>query len=218
MIDYAAARLNMVDSQLRPNRVVDLNVLQAFLETPRELFVPEQLRGIAYVDEDVPLGSGRYLMEPMVLGRVLQFALIERHETVLEVGTGSGYGAAIMSRLARHVVAMESDPAMAVRARTALAAAGARNAAVVEGPLDRGWLERAPYNVIVFGGAVARVPDAVAEQLADGGRLLAVEIGGSGLGKATLTLRARGALSRRVIFDAGTPLLPGFEPEASFVF
>jgi protein-L-isoaspartate(D-aspartate) O-methyltransferase len=218
MIDYGAARLNMVESQIRPNKVVDLGVLQAFLDVPRERFVPEHLRGIAYVDEDVPLGGGRYLMEPMVLGRFLQFALIQPHETVLEVGTGTGYGAAVMARLARHVVALESDPAMAARAHAALASVGAGNVTVVEGALARGWHERAPYNVILFGGGVAQVPDAVVEQLADGGRLLAVETGTSGIGKAVLVMRTKGALSRRVVFDAGTPLLPGFEPEASFVF
>jgi len=99
-----------------------------------------------------------------------------------------------------------------------LAAAGARNVTVAEGPLDRGWPERAPYNVIVLGGAVARIPDAVAEQLADGGRLLGVETGATGVGKAVLVIRSKGALSRRIIFDAATPLLPGCEPEASFVF
>jgi protein-L-isoaspartate(D-aspartate) O-methyltransferase len=137
---------------------------------------------------------------------------------VLEVGTGTGYGAAVAGRLARHVVALESDPAMAGRARAALASVGAANVTVVEGPLERGWHERAPYNVILFGGGVAQVPDAVVEQLADGGRLLAVETGTSGIGKAVLVMRTKGALSRRVVFDAGTPLLPGFEPEASFVF
>jgi protein-L-isoaspartate(D-aspartate) O-methyltransferase len=218
MIDYGAARLNMVDSQIRPNKVVDLGVLQAFLDVPRERFVPEHLTGIAYVDEDVPLGGGRYLMEPMVLARFLQFAQIRSHETVLEVGSGTGYGAAVAARLARHVVALESDPTMAARARAALASVGAGNVTIVEGPLGRGWNERAPYEVILFGGAVAEVPDAVAEQLADGGRLLAVETGTSRLGRAVLTMRVQGALSRRVVFDAATPLLPGFEPEASFVF
>lgn len=218
MIDYAAARLNMVESQIRPNKVVDLDVLQVFLDVPRELFVPEHLRGIAYVDEGVPLGGGRHLMEPMVLGRFLQSALIAQHETVLEVGTGTGYGAAVMGRLARSVVALEQDPALAARARSALAATGTGNVTVVEGPLQRGWNERAPYNVIVLGGAVARIPDAITEQLADGGRLLAVETGATGVGRAVLVVRTKGALSHRIVFDAGTPLLPGFEPEASFVF
>jgi protein-L-isoaspartate(D-aspartate) O-methyltransferase len=218
MIDYAVARLKMVESQIRPNKVVDLDVLQAFLDVPRELFVPEHLRGIAYVDEGVPLGGGRHLMEPMVLGRFLQFALIAPHETVLEVGTGTGYDAAVMARLARSVTALEEDPAMAARARSALAAVGAGNVTVVEGPLRRGWNERAPYNVIVFGGAVARIPAAVTEQLADGGRLLAVETGATGVGRAVLAIRTKGALSHRIVFDAGTPLLPGFEPEPSFVF
>src|SRR6266700_3242878 len=110
--DYRSARLNMVESQIRPNKVTDPAVIEAMLAVPRERFVPEALRGVAYVDEDIPLGGGRYLMEPMVLGRLLQTAAIRPSDVVLDVGCGPGYASAVMARLARDVVALEEDPAL----------------------------------------------------------------------------------------------------------
>jgi protein-L-isoaspartate(D-aspartate) O-methyltransferase len=218
MTDYAASRLRMVESQLRPNKVTDQAILESFLDVPRELFVPESRRGIAYVDEDLPLGNGRYLMEPMVLGRFLQHGAISAKDRVLVVGAGTGYDATIISRIAPRVVALESDPDLAMRARTALAAAAATGVQLREGALDKGVPDRAPYDLVIFGAAVAFVPEAITAQLAEGGRLLAVLKDSPGLGKATLIVNARGALSRRILFDAGTMLLPGFTPAPSFVF
>jgi protein-L-isoaspartate(D-aspartate) O-methyltransferase len=217
MSDYAAARLKMVESQVRPNKVSDPALLEALLSVPRELFAPEHLRGLAYIDEDIPIGDGRYLMEPMVLARLLQTAAIAPEDRVLEIGGGTGYGAAVLALLARSVVLLET-PALAARARAALAQAGAANVGVREGKLEAGCKERAPYDVIVFGGAITRIPEAVTAQLAEGGRLVAVVKDAPGMGKATLATKARGIVSRRVVFDAGTMLLPGFAPEASFVF
>lgn len=217
-MDYAAARLNMVESQIRPNRVTDSRVIAAFAELPRENFVPKPLRGIAYVDDDIAIAKGRYLMEPMILARLVQAAQISPEDVVLEVGTGTGYGAAVMSRLAGTVVALESDPALVKAATTTLAALGIDNVAVVEGPLAAGYPRQAPYSVIVFGGGVAHVPPAISEQLAEGGRLVGV-VGATGLnGRAVFGRRAGGVLSTRTLFDASTPLLPGFEREPGFVF
>jgi protein-L-isoaspartate(D-aspartate) O-methyltransferase len=213
-----AARLHMVESQLRPNRVVDQAILEAFLTVPREDFVPEHLRNVACIDEDLPLGNGRWMMEPMVLGRLLQLAGIGPRETVLEIGAGTGYGTAIMARLARSVVGIESDAVLARKAADNLARLGIRNAVVREGALERGYPDRAPYDVVLFEGAVAEIPSELGDQLADHGRLVAVVKKGAGLGEATLATKLRGVLARRVIFDAGTPLLPGFLPKPSFVF
>jgi protein-L-isoaspartate(D-aspartate) O-methyltransferase len=218
MTDYAAARLNMVESQIRPNRVTDPRVVGAMLELPRERFVPETLRGIAYVDEDVPLGSGRYLMEPMVLARLIQTARIEASDTVLEVGSGTGYGAAVMAQMAARVVALESDAALARQAQAALAALGVGNVEVVTGSLNQGYARSAPYNVIVFGGAVQHIPSTIIDQLAEGGRLVAAVTAPGEPGRATLITKVAGALSRRVVFDAGSRMLPGFELEAGFAF
>jgi protein-L-isoaspartate(D-aspartate) O-methyltransferase len=218
MPDYAAVRLNMVESQVRPNKVTDLRLLDALLEVPRELFVPDQLRGVAYVDEDVPLGGGRFLMEPMVFARLVQTASVKSSDTVLEVGGGTGYGAAILARLAARVVTLESEPALARPAETNLRRLGVTNARVVIGPLVGGYAGDAPYDVILFDGAVERVPSGITEQLADGGRLVAVIAPPGEPGRATLITRVGGALSRRVVFDAGTPVLPGLQLEPGFAF
>jgi protein-L-isoaspartate(D-aspartate) O-methyltransferase len=218
MMDYAAARLNMVESQVRPNRVTDPRIVMAMLELPREKFLPKALRGVAYVDEDVPLGNGRYLTEPMVLARLLQAAAIAPEDTVLEIGTATGYGAAVMSRLAGKVVALESDSALATTAAATLAELGIRNVVAVEGPLAQGHPQHAPYNVILFSGGVEYVPQAVIEQLAEGGRLLAVVRPPGEAGRATLTSRIGGSVSTRAIFDAASPILPGLRRETGFVF
>ncbi|HTP83569.1 MAG TPA: protein-L-isoaspartate O-methyltransferase [Alphaproteobacteria bacterium] len=218
MPDYAAVRLNMVESQIRPNKVTDPRLLEALLEVPREGFVPDQLRGVAYVDEDVPLGGGRFLMEPMVFARLVQTAAIKPNDTVLEVGGGTGYGAAVLAHLAARVVTLESEPELGRQAEANLRRLGASNAKVVIGPLTGGYAAGAPYAVILFAGAVERVPSAVTEQLAEGGRLVAVVAPPGEPGRATLITRVGGALSRRIIFDAGTPVLPGLQLEPGFAF
>lgn len=216
-MDFATARRNMVDSQIRPNKVTDQSIIDALSGVPRELFVPETLRTVAYVDEDVPLGNGRFLMEPMILARLLQLAGLRPPDTVLVVGASVGYGAAVVSRLARRVVAIESDRALAARGNALLKALGVTNVTVVEGPLDGGVPRLAPYDAIIFDGAVEVVPPAIRDQMAEGGRLVAV-VNDSGVGRATLMTRVAGVLSSRIAFDAAVPRLPGFEAPSTFVF
>jgi protein-L-isoaspartate(D-aspartate) O-methyltransferase len=215
---FNAARNHMVESQIRPNRITDQRVLEAFANIRRELFVPDHLRPVAYIDEDLPLGGGRYVMEPMVAARLLQAASVERTDTVLIVGAGSGYEAAVMSSLARNVVALEEDPQLARRARAALVEHAIASVSIVEGPLTQGYRPRAPYDVIMLGGAVAELPSEISLQLAEEGRLLAVVRVGNAAGRATLTTRTGGLLARRVIFDAAIPMLPGFSTRPAFVF
>ena len=218
MIDYAAARLAMVESQLRPNKVTDEAILEAFLALPRERFVPAGLRGAAYVDDDLPLGGGRYMMEPMVLARLIQLAEIGRQDTVLEIGCASGYGTAVLARLARTVVAIDSEVELARQALARLRELAIDNATVAEAPLTAGFPGRAPYQVIVCQGAVARIPDVIARQLAEGGRLVCVLREGNGLGCGVVMTSIGGVLSHWPSFDATVPLLPGFEAAPSFVF
>lgn len=218
MVDFAAARLNMVESQLRTNKVTDLRLLAAFETVPRELFVPEPLRGIAYIDEDVALGGGRFVMEPRVLARLLQAAQPGPEDVALDLGCASGYATAILSRLVATVVALEDDAALAAAANRTLGELEIDNAVVVEGRLTEGYPKQAPYNVILLGGAVAEVPAAIADQLAEGGRLVTVVSAGPGLGRATLMRRDGGVISSRILYDAALPVLPGFEAEPGFVF
>lgn len=216
-MDYAAARRNMVESQLRPNKVTDQAVLEALAAVPRELYVPEPLQDVAYIDEDVPLGRGRFLMEPMILARLVQLAKVRPTDVALVVGSGAGYGAAVLSRLASRVVALESDRELAQRSTRILQRQDVTNVAVVEGPLAAGVPQLAPFDVILFDGSVDVVPPSILEQLADNGRLVAVVTHG-GVGRAVFTTRSGGVVAKRIEFDAAVPRLPGLEGAAGFAF
>ena len=223
MINEPAARLNMVEGQLRTNKVTDEAVLEGFLTTPRERFVPPNLRGIAYVDDDVPLGNGRVLIEPLVLARLLQLALIGKKDKVLEIGCATGYAAVILAQMAASVVALESDPQLVAAARANLAALNVGNVQLQEAPLDLGWRAGAPYDVILINGGVAEIPTAISDQLGEGGRLVTVSEGsvspsGARCGAAVLMTRAEGKLSSRPVFDATVHILPGFARRPAFVF
>jgi protein-L-isoaspartate(D-aspartate) O-methyltransferase len=215
---YEAARINMIESQIRPNKVTDERLIGAFERARRELFVPEHLRGVAYIDEDVPLGGGRYLMEPMVVARLLQAAAVTPKDAAMVVGAGVGYEATLLSMLGRLVVALEDNAELARIARAALVEHRIASVQFLEEAPEQGHRARAPYDVILFGGAVAEIPDGIANQLGEGGRMLAVIRGEAGMGRATVISRTGGLLAHRVIFDAATPLLPGFRPKPAFVF
>ena len=216
-MDFAAARKTMVASQIRTNDVTDPLVISALEAVPRELFVPASSRGFAYVDEDLPLGKGRFLMEPMVLARLLQLANVAVMDTALVVGAGTGYSAAVLARMVKGVVAVESDREFTDSAARTLGELSVNNATVVMGDLRTGWAARGPYDVIVVEGAVTAIPEALKLQLADGGRLVAIVRQGA-IGRATLVTRIGNAFGMRQEFDAVTALLPGFEPQPKFVF
>jgi protein-L-isoaspartate(D-aspartate) O-methyltransferase len=215
----------MIEGQLRPNKVTDERVIDAFTRLRRELFVPAPLRAraVAYIDDDLPLGRGRYLMQPMVAARLLQAAMVQPKDVALVVGAGVGYEAAALALLqARSVVALEDDAELARIGRSALVDHRIATVSYVEAPLRPGHRARAPYDVILFGGAVASaaaaVPPEIAGQLAEGGRLAVVLRPQEGVGRAVLLTRTGGVLAQRIIFDAATPLLPGFAAKPGFVF
>jgi protein-L-isoaspartate(D-aspartate) O-methyltransferase len=218
MTDFVIARRNMVECQIRTNKVTDQRLIDALAEIPRERFVPKAYRGVAYIDEDVPLGGKRFLMEPMVLARLIQSARVRASDSVLDVGCATGYATAILGRLAAGVVGLERDGAMVAQANQLLTELGIDNAAAIEGSLEAGHPKQAPYDVIVLGGAVDHVPESLTAQLAEGGRLVGVVIDAGGVGRATLVSRIGGVLAQRQVFDAGTHRLPGFERVAGFVF
>ena len=216
-MDYATARHNMVESQIKPNRVTDTLVVNALAELPRERFVPKAYQGIAYVDEAIDIGGGRFLMESWVLARLLQTAEVQAGDVALVIGCGSGYEAAVMSYLASTVVALESDAAVAEQASEVLGSLSIDTVAVVEGGLTRGYSRQAPYDVIFINGAVPRIPERLSGQLAEGGRLVSI-VGDGAYGKGTLVTNYHGTLTTREVFDAGTPSLKGFEPDSAFSF
>lgn len=217
-MDFAAARQSMVRSQIRTNRITDPLLIEALSQIERERFLPPALRGIAYVDECIPLGQGRFLLEPLTTALLLQAAEIDGDDVVLDVGAGPGYGSAIAAKLASTVVALECDHALAEIARDAFKSLEIDTVSVVEGELKQGCTDQAPYDVIFFSGAVAQVPEAIMDQLAEGGRLVAVVMEEQSIGRGCLFLRQGGTISRRPVFDAVAPLLPGFAPEQTFRF
>lgn len=218
MLDYARARLTMVESQVKPNNVTDPRLLDALLAVPREVFLAPSWRGVAYADEDLPIAPGRYMAAAMPIARLIDVAEVDESDLVLDVGAGTGYYAAVLGCMASAVVALEEDAELAAAAARTLADQARGNVVVETGPLAAGWPAQAPYDVILMEGMVEVVPDAILEQLAEGGRLVAVVRDESGLGRGTLVTRIDGAIARRTVFDASLSALPGFERAPAFVF
>ena len=216
-MDYEAARRNMVESQIRTNTVTHAGLLAALSSIPRERFLPAERAFAAYVDDDIPLAPGRFLMEPMVFARLVQLADPKAADRVLLVGSGAGYGAAVLARLAGLVVALESDAALAARAKEQLAQLALGNVAPVTGPLAQGWPRNAPYDLILVEGAVEEIPQALFDQLGNGGRLVAVMLK-EAVGHATIFVERDKTISHRPYFDAAVPPLAEFRRQRGFVF
>jgi protein-L-isoaspartate(D-aspartate) O-methyltransferase len=215
MTDFAAARRNMVDGQVRTADVTDARILSAMFEVPREAFLAPAQRGLAYLDLDVPLGGGRCLMKPMVLAKLIQAADLGATGRVLDVGCATGYAAAVLARVAGQVVALEQDAGLTQRARASLASQP--NVTVEAGPLTAGWAPGGPYDAILLEGAVEFVPEALLRQVKDGGRLVCVLGVGPGA-KATVYYRSGDDIGSRTLFDAAAAVLPGFVKPPEFAF
>lgn len=215
MTDFAAARRHMVDGQIRTTDVTDLRLISALLEVPRERFMPPASALLAYLELDVPVGGGRRLLRPMVLAKLIQAADIKPTDRVLDVGCASGYGAAVLGHIAGNVIALEQDTGLADTASDSLAPQ--RNVKVVRGPLAEGWAQGAPYDVVVVEGATEVVPNALCQQLKNGGRLVCVLGDGPG-SKAMLYTRSSAEAAGRAVFDAAAALLPGFAKTPVFAF
>jgi len=217
MFDAATARRLMVEGQVRTADVTDADLLEAMQTLPRERFLPPSLAQLAYVDGDIPIGSGRALLKPMVLAKLIQAARVGREERVLDVGCGTGYSTAVLARLAGSVIGLEQDPELARQAKDALADVGAEKVEVAVGPLTAGWPPGGPYDVILLEGATEIAPEALGRQLRPAGRLVGV-YGRFPAAKATIFHLIEGQLVGRPIFDAAAPLLPGFVAPPAFVF
>lgn len=219
MMDFETARSKMVDSQLRTTDVTSHSVLKAFLTVPREEFVNDDARLIAYVDENLPIGAAgnRFTMAPSALAKLLQLAGVTKEDLVLEIGTGSGYATAILSLLAGSVISIESDEALLEKANALLSKFNFGNSTVVAGELNKGLSDEAPYDLIFVNGSVELVPDTLTAQLRDNGRLIAV-VGTGNAAKAMVYQRNGKSVSVVAHFNAAVKPLPGFAKAREFTF
>jgi protein-L-isoaspartate(D-aspartate) O-methyltransferase len=217
MFDAANARRLMVEGQVRTADVTDSALLDAMQTLPRERFLPPALAQLAYLDGEIPVARGRTLLRPMVLAKLVQAARISRDDRVLDLGCATGYSAAVISRLAGSVVALEEDVALARQAKEALAAVVAANVDVVTGPLTAGWPAGGPYDLIFLDGATEIPPDALGPQLKPEGSVVGV-YSPSAASKATIFHFIEGRMVGRPVFDAAARILPGFSAPPQFVF
>lgn len=223
MNDFATARTTMVDCQIRPSDITDHRLLQAFSSVPRDEFVPARARDFAYIDEDIVIeasagsSSSRYLMAPRALAKLIDLANVGEQDIVLDVGCGSGYSSAVLSKLCDSVVALEVNPDLAATAESTLQELSYDNAVVVTGSLKEGYPGEGPYDVIFVGGSVGELSEPLKNQLKDGGRLVVVE----GMGNAAvarLYTNHGGIINGRSAFNLAVKPLPGFEKKAEFAF
>ena len=221
MSGFSTARQNMVDCQVRPSDVTDVAIIDAMLDVPREAFVPQNQRALAYLDLDLDVSEGaavkRFLIKPAVMARMLQAAEIKATDTVLVVGCATGYAAAVVAKIAGQVTATESDPSLVAKAGTALAGLGLGTVAVRRAAAADGDSTAAPYDVIVLNGATEIIPEGLFRQLKPGGRLVGV-FAATLPPRATIVTHSHDDFGHRALFDAVAPVLPSFERVPSFVF
>lgn len=216
MPDFAVNRTIMVDTQVRPSDVTKYPLIEAMLAVPREEFVPDARRSIAYSGENLPLAPDRVLLEPRTLAKLIDALDIQPDDLVMDLGCGYGYSAAVLARLAVAVVAVEDEDELVREAEARIIAAGIDNVAVLQNPLRDGCEKQGPYDaILISGGAVEEFPEALADQLKDGGRIAALFLQGN-LGVARVGVKLNGRLNWRYAFNAFAPLLPGFAAERGF--
>ncbi len=215
MTDYASRRTMMVDTQVRPSDVTKFPIIDAMLAVPREAFVPDGKREAAYVGENLDIGGGRVMLEPRTLAKMIDALDIQPKHVVLDVACGLGYSTAVLARMCDFVVAVEDDEARAQEAQSILSEHGVDNAAVMSGPLAQGAAKSGPYDIIILQGGVEQVPDALLDQLREGGRIAAVFSEGT-LGVVRVGHKIDGAVNWRFSFNASAPVLAGFEKHKAF--
>ena len=213
--EFDQARKHMVDCQIRPSDITCRRLLAAFMNTPRHAFTPRPKLASAYADCEVATGETRAMMRPRDLAKLIQAADIQPGELVLDIACGRGYSAAVLARLAETVVGLEDDEDCLKRSSSLLPDAGADNAVVIKGDLKAGVPDQGPFDVIFVNGSVEELPDAWFEQLAEGGRLVAIVRKGP-IGKGTVFTKSAAGIGERVVFDANATLLPGFEKVLKF--
>ena len=217
-MNFEQARFNMIEQQIRPWNVLDTSVLSLLGAVKREDFVPAAYRAMAFMDIDVPLPDGQCMLAPKLEARLLQALDLNKNKKVLEIGTGSGFMAALMAHQALRVSTIEIRPELVAFATQNLRRAGITNATVYEGDGSRGWAQDTPYDAIVLSGSVASVPQALLSQLKPGGRLVAI-VGQEPMMRAVIVSQdAHGAFTTRELFDTVAPRLDGFVEPSRFTF
>lgn len=215
MQDFAARRTTMVDTQVRPSDVTKFPIIDAMLRVPREIFVPEALIETAYVGEHVPLRAGRVLLDPRVLAKMLDVLEVTDNDLVLDVGCGTGYCAALLTRMAQAVVGLEQDAQLLGDAETALGRVGAEQVVLHHGALTQGAAQHAPFDAMILQGGIEVFPDHLRDQLREDGRVVAIFMSGA-LGVVRLGTKQGGVIGWRDVFNATAPVLPGFAREVAF--
>lgn len=215
MPDFSELRTAMVDCQVRPSDVTKFPIIDAMLSVPREEYVPSSLRDIAYTGGDLDLGQGRVVLDPRVFAKMLESLAVGPRDLVLEIGAGLGYGTAVLAHMAEAVIAVESDEVMAKDAENNLADQSVDNAYVVNAPLHEAAQKHGPYDAILVNGGVQNVPDAILDQLKDGGRIAAIFMSGP-QGHFRIGVKSAGKTTWRTVFDATCPVLDGFDLKPVF--
>lgn len=215
MTNFAERRLMMVDTQIRPSDVTKFPIIDAMLSVPREDFVPAAMREAAYVGENLTLDDGRVVLEPRTLAKMLDALDVSNDELVLDIGSTLGYSAAVIAHMAEAVVAVEENEALATEAQAALTGSDVDNVVVHVGPLTDGAQQHGPYDVIVVQGAIKTLPQAIEDQLKEGGRIACLFMQGA-LGEVRIGRKQNNHISWRAAFNAGAPVLPGFDRQEAF--
>lgn len=208
--DFAAARASMIDTQLRPQGVNYRPVVEAMAAVRREEFVAEEAKPLAYIDRSVPIGDGRLMSGPTVVGTLLTEMEPVEGERALVVGCGTGYSCTVLKTVGLDVLGLECSPALAERARS-------QGVNVVEGPLEAGWKKGAPYDLILIDGAIEHIPDAIVDQLTEHGRL-GVALVDRGICRLTVGRKAGTGFGLHTMADAAAAALPGFSKPRTFTF
>ena len=215
MTDFTARRTIMVDTQVRPSDVTKFPIIDAMLSVPREAYVPATMHEAAYIGENLDIAADRVVLEPRTFGKMLDALMIDVEDVVLDIACGLGYSTAVLAQMCDFVVAVEDDDERAAQAQKTLSEQGVDNAAVMTGALTEGSAKSGPYDIIMVQGAVHSVPDALLDQLREGGRIACIFAEGA-LGVVRIGLKIDGVVNWRFAFNAGAPVLTGFEKQAAF--
>ncbi|MBK67945.1 MAG: protein-L-isoaspartate O-methyltransferase [Rickettsiales bacterium] len=217
-MDFDVARLNMVESQLKPNFLTDKKLIDIFRSIKRENFVKDRLKARAYADENLEIAANRFMLEPVIFARMVQAAELKSSDIVLDIGCGTGYSTAVFSQIVEMVIGLEQNEKLAEDAEENLKDEAFCNTAIYKKDHNKGLKDQGPFDVIFINGVVDEIPETLIDQLKEGGRLLAIEKNEKEITQAVLVKKIRSSISKKSLFDAFAHYLVGFEPEQKFTF